>query len=114
MVVTDVFRDYPDNSWISYSGVKKTFRGFMTEGQTIPSKTMKRRKSAFFDVTSFSKMGMYFVTLSLRNQSLAFSPEHFLTFGEKMYTMKFMTNLVSRMHKWARKVKIYLIPHNED
>jgi hypothetical protein len=111
MVVRDVFRQHPDNSWIPGSALKKTFRGFMTEGGP-PSNT--RRKSAFFDVTSFSKMGMSFVTLSLRNQSLAFSPQHLFTFGESMFRVIFKTNLVSRMHEEAREVKIYLTPHNED
>ena len=39
MVVGDVFEDYPDNSWVYYySEVKKTLRGYMTEGE-FPSKT---------------------------------------------------------------------------
>src|SRR5205823_2186262 len=82
MIVRDIFRQHPDNNWITYSMVKKTFRGFRTEGRRrTPYKT--RRKSAFFDINSFSKMGMHFVTLSLRNQSLAFPPEHLFTFGER-------------------------------
>ena len=108
MVVRDIFRQHPDNSWIFESALKKNFRGWYWE------RFKARRKSAFFDVTSFSKMGMYFVTLSLRNQSLAFSPQHLFTFGESMFHVFFRTNLVHRIHEDARKVKIYVTPHNED